>query len=81
MTTLIIEIPDSETTDISNIVRARGGNVISIDADDKSQIVAGNNVFLEDKLNPAPSGTYNISRFKSFEVKNGKISKLGFFLR
>ena len=35
MTTLIIEIPDSETKDISNIIKARGGNVVSINADDE----------------------------------------------
>ena len=34
MTTLTIEIPDSETSDISNIVRAKGGNVVSIDTDE-----------------------------------------------
>jgi hypothetical protein len=35
MTTLIIEIPDSETGEISNIVRARGGSVVQIDAADE----------------------------------------------
>ncbi len=34
MTTLIIEIPDNETSDITNIVKARGGHVVSIDADE-----------------------------------------------
>jgi len=33
MTTLIIEIPDKETEDISNIVRAKGGNVVHVNAD------------------------------------------------
>lgn len=32
---LIIEIPDSETKDISAIIKAKGGNVISINADDE----------------------------------------------
>ncbi len=36
MTTLIIEIPDSETGDISNIVRAKGGNIVSIDSDEEN---------------------------------------------
>lgn len=36
MTTLIIEIPDSEAVDISNIVRAKGGNVVSVDSDDEN---------------------------------------------
>jgi hypothetical protein len=35
MTTLIIEIPDNETQDISAIVKAKGGNVVQIDADDE----------------------------------------------
>jgi len=35
MTTLIIEIPDSETGDISNIVRQRGGNVVHVNTDDE----------------------------------------------
>jgi hypothetical protein len=36
MTTLIIEIPDNETGEISNIVRAKGGNVVSIDSDEEN---------------------------------------------
>jgi hypothetical protein len=36
MTTLIIEIPDSEAKDISNIVRARGGNVVDANAEDEN---------------------------------------------
>lgn len=35
MTTLIIEIPDSETNDISNIVKAKGGNVVHIGSDEE----------------------------------------------
>jgi hypothetical protein len=35
MTTLIIEIPDSETNDISNIVKAKGGNVVHVDSDEE----------------------------------------------
>lgn len=35
MATLIIEIPDSETKDISDIIKAKGGNVVSINADDE----------------------------------------------
>jgi len=36
MTTLIIEIPDSDANEISNIVRARGGNVVELDSDDEN---------------------------------------------
>jgi len=35
MTTLIIEIPDKDTGDISNIVRERGGSVVHINTDDE----------------------------------------------
>lgn len=35
MTTLIIEIPDSETGDISDIVKAKGGNVVYVNTDDE----------------------------------------------
>ena len=35
MTALIIEIPDIETEDISNIVKAKGGTVVHINADDE----------------------------------------------
>lgn len=34
MTTLIIEIPDIEAEDISNIVKAKGGSIVHINADD-----------------------------------------------
>jgi hypothetical protein len=34
MATLIIEIPENETADISNIVKAKGGTVTRIDSDD-----------------------------------------------
>jgi hypothetical protein len=35
MTTLIIEIPDNQTGDISDIVKARGGNVVYVNTDDE----------------------------------------------
>jgi hypothetical protein len=35
MTTLIIEIPDKETEDIANIVKAKGGSIVHIDADEE----------------------------------------------
>jgi hypothetical protein len=35
MTTLIIEIPDNVTQDISAIVKAKGGNVVHLDADEE----------------------------------------------
>jgi hypothetical protein len=40
MTTLIIEIPDSETSEISNIVKAKGGHVVYIDADEEDLTAA-----------------------------------------
>jgi hypothetical protein len=33
MTTLIIEIPDNESVEISDIVKARGGNVVFVNTD------------------------------------------------
>ena len=36
MTTLIIEIPENEVADISNIVKARGGNVFEPNPDDEN---------------------------------------------
>jgi hypothetical protein len=36
MTTLIIEIPDSETNNISSIVKARGGNVVYVKNDEEN---------------------------------------------
>jgi len=41
MTTLIIEIPENEVTDISNIVKARGGNVFEANPDDENLTVDG----------------------------------------
>ncbi len=35
MTTLIIEIPDDATDDISNIVKEKGGNVVNINSDEE----------------------------------------------
>jgi hypothetical protein len=36
MTTLIIEIPENEVTGISNIVKAKGGNVFEANPDDEN---------------------------------------------
>ena len=36
MTTLIIEIPENEVTDISNIVKAKGGHVFEPYPDDEN---------------------------------------------
>lgn len=35
MTTLIIEIPDIEVTELSNIIKAKGGSVVNANADDE----------------------------------------------
>jgi hypothetical protein len=40
MTTLVIEIPDNEITDISNIIKAKGGNVFYVNADDEDMTPA-----------------------------------------
>ena len=36
MTTLIIEIPEAEVTDISNFVKSRGGNIFNASAGDEN---------------------------------------------
>lgn len=36
MTTLIIEVPDGVTEDITNIVNAKGGNVVYVNTDDEN---------------------------------------------
>jgi hypothetical protein len=36
MTTLIIEIPDTEVADISNMIKAKGGTVVNAAADDEN---------------------------------------------
>ena len=35
MTTWIIELPDNETNDIWAIVKAKGGNIVQVDANDQ----------------------------------------------
>ncbi|WP_073402733.1 hypothetical protein [Mucilaginibacter sp. OK098] len=35
MTTITLEIPESATDDISNLVKAKGGNILSIHNDDE----------------------------------------------
>jgi hypothetical protein len=40
MTTLIIEIPDVEVTDISNIIKARGGCVFEANDGDEKLTIA-----------------------------------------
>ena len=36
MTTLIIEVPDLEVDEISNIVKEKGGNVVNAEADNEN---------------------------------------------
>jgi hypothetical protein len=65
MTTLIIEIPDSEMSDISNIVRSRGGSIVSVDADE-------NNLTVEE-LNLLKRGLK-----EALLIKEGKIKSIPF---
>jgi hypothetical protein len=66
MTTLIIEIPDNEASDISNIVRARGGHVVSIDAD-------------EDNLTASEFDLLKKGLKEALLIKAGKIKSVPFF--
>jgi hypothetical protein len=65
MTTLIIEIPDSETADISNIVKARGGNVVYVNTDDEN-------------LTPAELGLLKRGLKEALLIKEGKIKSIPF---
>lgn len=65
MTTLIIEIPENDADEISNIVRARGGNVVEIDADDEN-LTPAELEFLKRGLNEA------------LLIKEGKIKSIPF---
>ncbi len=65
MTTLIIEIPDSETVDISNIVRAKGGNVVQVNAD-------------EEFLTPEELALLKRGFNEALLIKEGKIKSIPF---
>jgi electron transfer flavoprotein alpha/beta subunit len=65
MTTLIIEIPDRDTSEISNIVRARGGNVVQIDAGDED-------------LTPAELALLKRGLNEALLIKEGKIKSIPF---
>jgi len=65
MTTLIIEIPDNETSDITNIVKSRGGHVVSIDAD-------------EDNLTPFELDLLKRGLKEVLLIKEGKIKSIPF---
>jgi len=65
MTTLIIEIPDSETGEISNIVRARGGSVVQIDAADED-------------LTPTEVELLKRGLKEALLIKDGKIKSIPF---
>ena len=65
MTTLIIEIPDSETGEISNIVRARGGKVVQIDA-------------VDEDLTPTELELLKRGLKEALLIKEGKIKSIPF---
>ena len=65
MTTLIIEIPDSDASEISNIVKAMGGNVVQIDADDED-------------LTPAELALLKRGLNEALLIKEGKIKSIPF---
>jgi hypothetical protein len=65
MTTLIIKIPDSETQEISAIVKARGGNVVHIDSD-------------EEDLTPEELELLKRGLKEALLIKEGKIKSIPF---
>jgi hypothetical protein len=65
MTTLIIEIPDIEVTDISNIVKAKGGSVFNASMDDDNLTL--------DELDSLKRGLK-----EALLIKEGKIKSIPF---
>ena len=65
MTTLIIEIPERETEDISNFVRAKGGNVVHVNAD-------------QEDLTPAELELLKRGLKDALLIKEGKIKSIPF---
>jgi len=65
MTTLIIEIPDIEVADISNIVKAKGGSVFNASTDD-------------DNLTPDELDSLKRGLKEALLIKEGKIKSIPF---
>ncbi len=65
MTTLIIEIPDSETNEISDIVKAKGGNVVYVNTDGED-------------LTPAELESLKRGIKEALLIKEGKIKAIPF---
>ncbi|MFI5137810.1 MAG: hypothetical protein ACHQIM_08275 [Sphingobacteriales bacterium] len=65
MTTLIIEIPDIEVMDISNIVKAKGGSVFNASVDD-------------DNLTPDELDSLKRGLKEALLIKEGKIKSIPF---
>jgi hypothetical protein len=65
MTTLIIEIPDVETEDISNIIRAKGGSVVHVNAD-------------EEDLTPHELELLKKGLHEALLIKEGKLKSIPF---
>ena len=65
MTTLIIEIPDNEMQDISDIVRARGGSVVEVNDD-------------EENLTPAELVLLKRGLKEATMIKEGKVKSIPF---
>lgn len=65
MTTLIIELPDNEVTDVSNIVKAKGGNVVNANSD-------------EEDLTPTELELLKRGLKEALLIKEGKIKSIPF---
>ena len=68
MTTLIIEIPDIEVADISNIVKAKGGSVFNASTDDDN--------LTPDELDSLKRGSKEALLIKEGKIKSIPSSKL-----
>jgi hypothetical protein len=68
MTTLIIEIPDNEVTDISNIVKSKSGSVFNASADDDN--------LTADELESLKRGLKEALLIKEGKIKGTPLSEL-----
>ena len=68
MTTLIVEIPDTEVKEISNIVRAKGGSVFNASEDEENLTV--------DELESLKIGLKEALLIKEGKIKGTPLSEL-----
>jgi len=68
MTTITLEVPESATDDISNFVKAKGGNILNIHSDDED--------LSEDEIELMKRGLKEALLIKEGKVKSIPFSEL-----